>query len=34
MKNVYKTPVIDILVLAQEDIVTTSFAGEDDNLDG
>ena len=33
MKHIYETPVIDLLVLAPEDILTSSFAGEDDSLD-
>lgn len=33
MKHIYETPVIDLLVLATEDILTTSFEGEDDELD-
>lgn len=36
MKNIYETPVIDILSLASEDVLTASgdgFEGEDDNLD-
>jgi hypothetical protein len=33
MKNIYETPVIEIYALADDDILTGSFEGEDDNLE-
>ncbi len=34
MKKIFETPVLEVVILETEDVITTSFNGKDDELGG